>query len=164
MDDGSKNFRAMSIRRLQISWEGEKEELEMVNSKFQSMACCVFQIFKNRERAYLEQNDDSRRRVVVLRVAVDEADLQGVGAFSWRLLKIKKQKGRQGRSGLQGKTLRVRTWRIALCIIYIYRVRHLALPCASFWFTVCIIGENNGRTSAKSVLARFWGRWKKRLF
>ena len=23
--------------------------------------------------------------------------------------------------------------------------------------TVCIIGENNGRTSAKSVLARFWG-------
>ena len=47
----------------------------MVNSKFQSMVCCVFQIF-NRERAYLEQNDDSRRGVVVLRVAVDEADLQ----------------------------------------------------------------------------------------
>ena len=38
--------------------------------------------FSNREGAYLEQNDDSRRRVVVLRVAVDEADLQGVGAFS----------------------------------------------------------------------------------
>ena len=43
---------------------------------------CISKFQTGRERAYLEQNDDSRRGVVVLRVAVDEADLQGVGAFS----------------------------------------------------------------------------------
>ena len=29
-------------------WEGERDKLEIVNTKFQSMACCVFQNFKPR--------------------------------------------------------------------------------------------------------------------
>ena len=96
--------------------KGRRKNLRWWTVSFNQWHVVYFK-FSNREGAYLEQNDDSRRRVVVLRVAVDEADLQRVGAFSWGLLKIKKQKGRQGRFGLQGKTLRVRTWRIALCVI-----------------------------------------------